>query len=230
MGPRNKMYIKKIEMFYSMKPRVYNQPLSKAVMFNRKLNVYISSVHFSVSQKKIMEVFHTLEIGKVSCVLLLPKPDATFNSAFIYFETWFEDSIISKNFQAKVLDPNTKAKIVYNDPWYWVVEPIVLSLKKEKGKSYYKKRTCRVQEERDPGEILEEEDYPEGFHLTEEDYLRMEEYNEEQDDKEALEDFDKILADGFLKEDIDRCEEYFNFLSHHPGDTKDFIEPYPYYQ
>ena len=38
----------------------------------------------------------------------------------IHFEYWF-NNIVVLNFQDRIRDPNREARIVYDDPWHWIV-------------------------------------------------------------------------------------------------------------
>ena len=49
----------------------------------------------------------------------MDKNGKIYNTAFIHFEQWY-DSIITRNFQERVKNPDKEARIVYNDPWFWV--------------------------------------------------------------------------------------------------------------
>jgi hypothetical protein len=39
---------------------------------------------------------------------------------YVHFEYWYNSSV-ARNFQERVLNPNKEARIVYEDPWYWIV-------------------------------------------------------------------------------------------------------------
>jgi len=68
-------------------------------------------------------VFETLNIGKtkqIDLVAKMGKNGVAYNSAYVHFEEWY-DTIAARNFQSKVTDTTKEAKLVYEDPWYWVV-------------------------------------------------------------------------------------------------------------
>ena len=53
----------------------------------------------------------------------MPKVDRRgrpYNAAYVHFKHWF-DGAIAANFQERVLNPNKEARIVHDDPWYWIV-------------------------------------------------------------------------------------------------------------
>ena len=43
-----------------------------------------------------------------------------YNAAYIHFHAWHNNHA-TVNLQARVLDPAQEARIVYDDPWYWIV-------------------------------------------------------------------------------------------------------------
>ena len=45
--------------------------------------------------------------------------------------------------------------------------------------------------------------------LDEEDYMRIEAFENDQEDGEIYEDYEKAIGNGLTKEDLDRCEEYY---------------------
>ncbi len=54
---------------------------------------------------------------------LIPKKDSngkSYNAAYIHFYEWC-DNIAARNFQERVLDKNKEARIVYDEPWHWIV-------------------------------------------------------------------------------------------------------------
>lgn len=91
-------------------------------------SVFIPRVFSNIREERIREIFDTKCIGKVSSVDLISKKnqkgDTTqyYNMAFVHFERLY-DTDESLIFRREVDDPNTKAKLVYEDPWFWVVLP-----------------------------------------------------------------------------------------------------------
>ena len=78
-----------------------------------------------IDEGKIIAVFHQQGIGKVYKVSICRKPDERGRSfpiyqAFIYFSAWY-DNAIAYNFQQRIFGINKQARVVYDDPWFWVV-------------------------------------------------------------------------------------------------------------
>jgi hypothetical protein len=89
----------------------------------QNISLYIPHVFSNISSKKICDVFDFQGIGDVQKVDLIPKKDRngrTYNAAHIHFKEWY-DNIASRNFQERVLDKSKEARIVYDEPWYWIV-------------------------------------------------------------------------------------------------------------
>ena len=87
------------------------------------MSLYIPHVFPNITEKRIVNIFHTLLLGKVSRVDFIPKTDVKgkpFNAAYVHFDYWYNNTA-AHNFQVKVLDPQQEARLVYDDPWYWVV-------------------------------------------------------------------------------------------------------------
>jgi len=89
----------------------------------QNISLYIPHVFSNISSKKICDVFDFQGIGDIQKVVLISKKDRngrTYNAAYIHFKEWY-DNIASRNFQERVLDKSKEARIVYDEPWYWIV-------------------------------------------------------------------------------------------------------------
>jgi hypothetical protein len=79
----------------------------------------------NITPERVSRVFSSNLIGDVKRVDFVPKTDKNgnmYNSAYIHFHSWC-NSITVSNLQTRVLDPNREARIVYDDPWYWIILP-----------------------------------------------------------------------------------------------------------
>ena len=141
------------------------------------LSLFIPRVFSNISETRISQTFHKLGYGKVSRVDFVEKNGATGNykSAYIHFDYWY-DNDSSIRFQEKVSDPEREARIVYDDPWFWIVlenKPRMQEIQK-------------IQKIQEAEEDLEDED------------LEMEQILDEMDEASALmgeESFDLVSAD-----------------------------------
>ena len=86
------------------------------------ISLYIPHVFANFSKKMVAETFEDLRIGNVKRVDFVHKrgSNGNFNAAYIHFNHWY-DNVAARNFQERVLDVNREARIVYDEPWYWIV-------------------------------------------------------------------------------------------------------------
>jgi len=87
------------------------------------ISLYIPHVFPNFTEGYIASVFEDLEIGCVDHVDLVSKLDNSgkpYNAAYIHFKYWYSGPI-AENFQARVQDPSKEARIVHDDPWYWII-------------------------------------------------------------------------------------------------------------
>jgi len=87
------------------------------------ISLFIPHVFPNFTKEYIAYVFDKLQIGYVSGIDFVSKVDRhgrPYNAAYVHFEYWF-DGAIAANFQQLVLNPNKEARIVHDDPWYWIV-------------------------------------------------------------------------------------------------------------
>jgi len=87
------------------------------------ISVFIPRVFSNITEERIIEAFENNRLAKVSNIDFIDKMDHKGNhyySVYVHFEYWY-DNIAAFNFQQKVLDPTVDAKLVYDDPWHWIV-------------------------------------------------------------------------------------------------------------
>ena len=106
------------------------------------LSLYIPHVFANISKKMIADTFENLRIGNVKRIDFVYKRghEGEFNAVYIHFNYWC-DNVAARNFQERVLNPNTEARIVYDEPWYW----IVLENKRVKVKSSDRKPRVNIE-------------------------------------------------------------------------------------
>jgi hypothetical protein len=89
----------------------------------RNISLYIPHIFSNYTKEYVANVFENLKIGKVKYIDFIAKmgrDNKAYHAAYIHFEHWF-DNIVAQNFHSKVLDENKEARVVYEDPWYWIV-------------------------------------------------------------------------------------------------------------
>lgn len=87
------------------------------------ISLYIPHVFPNYKQADVASVFENQKIGKVSRVDFVAKmgqDGKSYNAAYIHFEFWC-DTIANRNFQARICDPTKEARVVYDEPWHWIV-------------------------------------------------------------------------------------------------------------
>jgi len=88
------------------------------------ISLYLPHVLPHITHEIISEVFFQQELGsvkRVDFVSKLNKRGEYYHSAFVHFDYWF-DNIISRNFQERLRNPQLVARLMYDDPWFWIVE------------------------------------------------------------------------------------------------------------
>lgn len=78
-----------------------------------------------IDEQKIIDIFHQQHLGRVYKVSIIRVPDSKKRSfpiykAIIYFSAWYNNTI-AYNFQQRIFGTKKQARVVYDDPWYWVV-------------------------------------------------------------------------------------------------------------
>ena len=87
------------------------------------ISLYIPHIFANFSKEFVAGLFADMNIGKVKhidFVLKVGKDGKEYNSAYIHFEHWYENPE-AREFQERVLNQNKEARIVYDEPWYWIV-------------------------------------------------------------------------------------------------------------
>ena len=88
-------------------------------------SVFIPRMFSNIGESRIRRIFHEHNIGNVERVDLVSKTSGngdTYNMAFVHFETLY-DTPEAESFRQDVANPDTTTKLVYEDPWFWLVLP-----------------------------------------------------------------------------------------------------------
>jgi len=156
-------------------------------LFNINMSIYIPHVFTNITKEHIIYVFETLRIGKINHIDFVSKmtTNNTYNAAYIHFDYWY-NNITNVNLQEKIRNPEKEARIVYDDPWFW----LILENKGSKNITGERKKCL------DLSFISSKEDVinPNPFELTSKDQQNMEEinhyleYSEFEREQELMED------------------------------------------
>ena len=88
------------------------------------LSIYIPRIFTNISTSQIAQVFESLDLGKIERIDMIPYVNAKgepLYRAFVYIK--WANNTATNHLQAKILDPEQQAKIVYQEPWYWLLLP-----------------------------------------------------------------------------------------------------------
>ena len=86
-------------------------------------SLYIAHVFPNINKKRIAQLFEKLNLARVSgidFVSKIGKDGKPYNSAYIHIDYWF-DNASARHFQEKIRSDAKESLLVYDDPWYWIV-------------------------------------------------------------------------------------------------------------
>lgn len=89
------------------------------------LSIYIPHVFLNITRDRIADAFASNGYGVVERIDFVAKMSTngqTYNGAFVHFSHWYSSETADR-FREKIEDPLKQARIVYDDPWYWIVLP-----------------------------------------------------------------------------------------------------------
>jgi len=90
---------------------------------NQKLSLYIPHVFPNISDERIRGVFleqNLGDVGRIDRVSKIDKNGKNYFGVYLHFNSWCEGAT-ALHFQERVLTPEGEARIVYDDPWHWIV-------------------------------------------------------------------------------------------------------------
>lgn len=88
----------------------------------KNISIYIPRIFANITKEKIMHTFELLDIGMVNHIDFVSKITSkgeNYNSAYVHFDYWYSN-ISNQNLQNR-LKNSLECKIVYDDPWYWII-------------------------------------------------------------------------------------------------------------
>lgn len=88
---------------------------------NQQLSLYIPLLMLDANQELIKKTFRKQDIGLVESVHFGEKwkNGKMYCCAWVYFTKWYNNPA-SIHFQERILDKDKEARIIYNDPSYWI--------------------------------------------------------------------------------------------------------------
>ena len=98
--------------------------MNTGMTFDNKLSLCIPRVVSEWANKDLItNKFQSLNIGTIKRIDFVEKSSANgikYYMAFLHFEQW-EDNPATRNIQHKILNEETGARLVYDEPWYWIL-------------------------------------------------------------------------------------------------------------
>jgi hypothetical protein len=90
---------------------------------NQQLSLFVPYMFPNITEARVAKVFSSLNLGAVHHVDFVGKTDKNgkrYNAAYIHFDYWC-DNDVAAGFQERVTNPDKEARVVYDEPWYWIV-------------------------------------------------------------------------------------------------------------
>jgi hypothetical protein len=90
---------------------------------NQQLSLFVPYMFPNITEARVSAVFSALLLGEVHHVDFIPKTDKngkSYNAAYIHFAHWYESDTAAR-FQERVTNPGKEARLVYDEPWFWIV-------------------------------------------------------------------------------------------------------------
>jgi hypothetical protein len=89
----------------------------------KNISLFIPHVYANFTSAEVFDIIQDQGFGEVKNVDFVAKIGSDgkpYNAVYIHFYHWY-DNIVAHNFQERVLNPSKEARIMYDDPWYWLV-------------------------------------------------------------------------------------------------------------
>lgn len=90
------------------------------------MSVYIPRVFSNIHPNVISQTFEGQKIGVVDHIQVIQRPKKKGQSpaymAFVYFKEWFTNQS-ALHLAERIVNPDKQARVVYDDPYYWIVLP-----------------------------------------------------------------------------------------------------------
>ena len=89
----------------------------------KNISLFIPHVYANFTSAAVFDIIQGQGFGEVKNVDFVSKTGSDgkpYNAVYIHFYQWY-DNIVARNFQERVLNPSKEARIMYDDPWYWLV-------------------------------------------------------------------------------------------------------------
>ena len=96
-----------------------NVKMQPSLVIDQNLIIYIPSISNEISTEFVSNLFRLLGIATVSYIHLQQIDNLT-NEATVYMNHWYHNQCV-ENLQEKINDPSRQARLIYDDPNYWIL-------------------------------------------------------------------------------------------------------------
>lgn len=87
-------------------------------------SVFIPRMFTNITSERVTKVFDNLGLGEVSHVDFVPRSDGNESKmAFVHFKSWNIENIACQHLIERIYDSERDARVVYEDPYYWLLFP-----------------------------------------------------------------------------------------------------------
>jgi hypothetical protein len=88
----------------------------------KNISLFIPHIFANYRKEDVIKIFEDKQIGKVNHVDYIKKFNngTDYYAAYIHFDYWYENAGAVK-LHKDVLDTQKEARIMYEEPWYWIV-------------------------------------------------------------------------------------------------------------
>jgi hypothetical protein len=88
----------------------------------KNISLFIPHIFANYRKEDVINIFEDKQIGKVNHIDYIKKFNngTDYYAAYIHFDHWYDNSDAVK-LHEDVLDTKKEARIMYEDPWYWIV-------------------------------------------------------------------------------------------------------------
>jgi hypothetical protein len=95
-------------------------------MSNQSYSLLIPHVFMNISDEKLIHSFEKYNLGKIAkidSVMKTSREGYKYRMVFVHFEYWNMNNTVAVSLKNKIENPNKEARLVYDDPWYWLLLP-----------------------------------------------------------------------------------------------------------
>jgi hypothetical protein len=87
--------------------------------------IIVNCVHKSNTIDDVIEAFKMTHLAEIQSAILVPRTSVRenepYNNAILMVKNW-KDNKSARNFQLTLRDNSKESRLVYDDPWYWVIK------------------------------------------------------------------------------------------------------------